>query len=263
MPDCLKNYEGKWITPPRNDAFNIQAQKYRIVKLNDEAQGLDCVFENGTPIRLHYWRFNHVIDMLREANGSYVPIGSSLNPEYNDNIEGSLGKKARDQGYPSAGLRTAPFVCDLIVLCGYAEYGYTINPRTDREVQGIKLRRPSVIVKVIEDPPNKQAKAYARTCYDLRLKLKEIKKDKLNNKLIDGPVKIEIDISSPKYRYTREGNDNIYLGDLDNLIGGIIDELKGVIIRDDSQVRILSAKETNSDQDQTQYLLKVTQIEPS
>ena len=72
-----------------------------------------------------------------------MPIGSSLHPEYTDNIEGSLVSEAIKKGDLSARLRTAPFVCDLIVLCGYTEYRYTTNPRTNRKVQGIRIKKTS------------------------------------------------------------------------------------------------------------------------
>lgn len=153
LPDCLSKLMGKMVTPPRNKAFNIEAQRYLIIKMNEPAQGVDCRFESGTPIRLHYWRFNHVIDMLNKTKTEYIPIGSSYNPEKTYTIEGSLMKEAKEKGYPSAGLRTAPFVCDLIVHCGYAEYGYTKNPKTDRKVQGIR-KTNQLTFKATERVPN-------------------------------------------------------------------------------------------------------------
>ncbi|MHA1972500.1 MAG: hypothetical protein ACTSW1_05895 [Candidatus Hodarchaeales archaeon] len=138
LPDCLSELVGKWVTPPRNEVFNIEAQRYLIIRMNEPAQGVDCRFESGTTIRFHYWRFNHVIDMLNKTKTEYIPLGSSYNPDQKETIEGSLMKEAKEKGYPSAGLRTAPFICDLIVLCGYGEYGYTRNQKTGRKVQGIR-----------------------------------------------------------------------------------------------------------------------------
>jgi len=138
--ECLSKYVGKWITPPRNESFNILAQRYILTIKNDEENYIDLRFESGNPIRLHYWRFNHVVDLIEQTHGEYIPIGSSLNPQHNDNIEGSLFKEAKDNKHRYANLRTAPFICDLIVLCGFAEYGNTVNPRTRRKVQGIRKK---------------------------------------------------------------------------------------------------------------------------
>jgi hypothetical protein len=52
--------------------------------------------------------------------------------------QGAMYSEAAKKGYPYANMRMASFVCDLIVHCGYAEYGYTVNQRTGREVQGIR-----------------------------------------------------------------------------------------------------------------------------
>ena len=139
LHDCLQLYIGKRITSPRKRAFKVKAQSYVLTKRVDEEQYLEIRFESGTPLRLHYWRFNLVIDLITEAKGEYVMIGSRINPQETHTIEGRLVKKAREEERPYANLRTAAFVCDLIVLCGYAEYGYMKNPKTGRRVQGVRL----------------------------------------------------------------------------------------------------------------------------
>ena len=138
LPDCLSAYIGKWITPPRIKAFNTRAQKYKLVKMNESENYLEIKFESGTVLRLHYWRFNKVIDVLTKAGERYVQVGSKIYSESTDTIEGILRREALLMVYPYANLRTAPFVCDLIVLCGIAQYGYTVNPRTLRKVQGVR-----------------------------------------------------------------------------------------------------------------------------
>lgn len=101
---------------------------------------VEIIFESGTSLRVHYWRFNHVIDMLNKAGVNYIPVGTRINPEYTDTIQGSLTHEATRKGYRYANMRMASFVCDFIVLCGYAEYGYTVNLRTGRECQGVRKR---------------------------------------------------------------------------------------------------------------------------
>ena len=256
--ECLKEYEGKWITPPRNEVFNVNAQRYQIIKVNEDSQGVDCKFESGTPIRLHFWRFNHVVDILNAAKGEYVQVGSSLNSEYDDTIEGGLVKKAVEEGYLSAGLRTAPFVCDLIVQCGYAEYGVTVNPRTGRKVQGIRRIKKRITVEVVESPPKNQTEAWRRTSTKFTEKLDEIRKKELKDNLITSPVSVEISIYCHKSRIQRTGSGKYYVGNLDNLVLGIIYELRGRIIQDDSQVMEIVASKIVCEHYETRFEIIVS-----
>jgi hypothetical protein len=111
-------------------------QGFRVREVNEESQQVSIQFESGTLLYLHFWRFNHVIDLLTEKN-DYLKIGSRIDPEKTDSVESSLYWYAVNNELPSARLRTAPFVCDLLVLCGYAEYGYLDGER-GRRVQAIK-----------------------------------------------------------------------------------------------------------------------------
>jgi len=76
--------------------------------------------------------------MLRKAGKQYITVGTRINPEHTDTIQGSLYNEAIKNNYGYANLRIASYVCDMIVLCGYAEYGYTNNTHTGRTVQGIR-----------------------------------------------------------------------------------------------------------------------------
>ena len=46
LSDCLLKYVGTWITPPRNRAFNIEAQRYRLNKMNPNENYLEIQFES-------------------------------------------------------------------------------------------------------------------------------------------------------------------------------------------------------------------------
>lgn len=138
LAECLRKYVSKWITSPRIEAFKTDAQKYLLTKMNENENYLEIKFESGTKLRVHYWRFNHIIDLLDKAKNQYIPVGTRINPEYTDTIQGSLYHEAIKNNHGYANLRIASYVCDMIVLCGYAEYGYTTNQRTGREVQGIR-----------------------------------------------------------------------------------------------------------------------------
>ena len=138
LPTCLKELTGKWIVSPRNEIFRTVAQNYLLTRIDDEAQYVEIRFESGTNLRLHFWRFNLVIDIISEAAGECVMLGSRIEPYDQKTIEGRLFNEASEKGYKYAKLRTAAFVCDLIVLCGYAQYCHMINVKTGRKVQGIK-----------------------------------------------------------------------------------------------------------------------------
>lgn len=135
---CLSNFIGKWITPPRNIEFNVNAQKYKLLKKNNGENYLEIQFESGTKLRVHYWRFNHVIERLIKSGNQYIPVGTKIDQTDNTTIQGSLRHEAIEKGHGYANLRIASYVCDMIVLCGYAEYGYTSNQKTDRKVQGVR-----------------------------------------------------------------------------------------------------------------------------
>jgi Holliday junction resolvase RusA-like endonuclease len=106
--------------------------------------------------------------------------------------------------------------------------------------------------------PNKQRLAHERVVTPLRDKLVRVKNEELGSEVIKGPVSVEFDLFMTKERYLRAGNDNLYIGDLDNLLSGIIDELKGLIISDDSQVmKIVANKNIIEDEADTKYSIKV------
>jgi len=113
-------------------------QGFTIIRVDRHDLKLVISFDSGTELQLHFWRFNLVIDRLIDAKGQYVMIGSRIDPDKADTVESLLYQEAMENGYPGARLRTAAFVCDILVLCGFAEYGYTTNPDTGRTVQAIK-----------------------------------------------------------------------------------------------------------------------------
>lgn len=93
--------------------------------------------------------------------------------------------------------------------------------------------------KIEGDPPNKQGD---KTKPHLKEKLIEVQKNELKSEPIRSAVKISIFLYNNSKRYIREGQDNIYIGDLDNVINGICDNLKKIIIHDDQQINEIYAK---------------------
>jgi hypothetical protein len=138
LPECISKLVGTWVTPPRNESFDSDAQRYLVKKMDDHGLFVEIVFESTTALRVHYWRFNHVIDMLDNAGGEYLVVGTRIDPDDYETVQGSLYHEAMKKNYSYANMRMASFVCDFLVLCGYGEYGYTVNPSSGREVQGIR-----------------------------------------------------------------------------------------------------------------------------
>ena len=109
-------------------------------------------------------------------------------------------------------------------------------------------------IEINGDPPNKQLAAYKRNVTQLHQELSKIQIQELNSEIIKTPVSIEINLYTSKLRYNRIGHDNTYIGDLDNLLSGILDGLQGRIIYDDSQVMEIKAKKNIIDNaEKTRY----------
>lgn len=109
-------------------------------------------------------------------------------------------------------------------------------------------------IEIKGDPPNKQLVAHKRNVTQLHKELSKIKNKELNSEVINTPVSIEINLYTSELRYNRKGHDNTYIGDLDNLLSGILDELQGSIINDDSQVIEIKAKKNIIDiHEKTRY----------
>ncbi len=134
----FKSLEGVTHNSPRNKLITIQSRTYLISHLDTKAKALVIKQYDRHSTRLHYWRFLHVVDMLNNSNGKKIHVESSTHPRYDDTVEGSLQKRARDAPYAASKMRTASFVCDVLVLGGFCEYVSMVNPRSARAVVGIR-----------------------------------------------------------------------------------------------------------------------------
>jgi hypothetical protein len=114
-------------------------QGFTILKMDEENQKIVIKFDSGTRLDLHYWRFNLVHTILKNAKGEYVAIGSRLDPETEDTIESRLYEEAKEKNYSSARLKTAPFLCDLFVFFKIAQDGTIEKLRTLKTVQAIRM----------------------------------------------------------------------------------------------------------------------------
>ena len=123
---------------PRNKLSRMQSLPYFISHVDLEAKALVIRLYDLRNIRLHYWRFLHVVDMLNNSQGRNIQLESSYHPRYDDTVEGSLHKRARDVPYASHRLKTALVVCDVLALGGFCEYVSMVNPRTTQRVIAVR-----------------------------------------------------------------------------------------------------------------------------
>lgn len=127
---------------PRKTIFGTSAQRFEIMKV-DKAKGIvEVEFKKRfTPLRLEFWRFETILDLLEKNRGKWTRLGTRFDSKDPNTIEYKIQTKAK-QIYSNRkiDLKSAPHVCDILVLSGMAEYGKAINPITDRENQAIRLK---------------------------------------------------------------------------------------------------------------------------
>ncbi len=134
----FKSIEGVTHTSPKNKLSRMQTQPYLISHVDTEKKALVIRQYDLHNTYLHYWRFLHVVDMLNNSQGKQIQLESSNYPKYDDTVEVSLHKRARDAPYASHKMKTALIVCDVLELGGFCEYVSMINPHTDCIVVGIR-----------------------------------------------------------------------------------------------------------------------------
>ena len=140
LPQCIAKMVGLHLDSPRRYfSENTIPQGFTILKMDEGGQKVAIRFDSGTRLDLHFWRFNLVYNVLKNANGEYVAIGSKFDPEKEDTIESRLYEEAKEKKYSSNRLKTAPFLCDIFVLCKIAQYGTIKNPKTGRTIQAIRM----------------------------------------------------------------------------------------------------------------------------
>jgi len=137
----LRSNRKRSFESPRGIIFKTKTQQFEIVKV-DEAKGIvEIEFDkNKTPLRLESWRFETALETLFRNRGKWTRLGTRFNSDDPDTIEWQIQKKAKEI-HPNrhVDLKSAPHVCDILVLSGIAEYGRAINPITKRENQAVRI----------------------------------------------------------------------------------------------------------------------------
>ena len=138
--EWLKSNVGRTFSSPRKAAFGGSPYDLMISNVDVQAEEVKIKFigskYDAQP--LHFWMFNRIFQYLREKRDKFVWLGTKLQPPYYpDTVEGKIWKKPYPTGKTS--YKASPHVCDIITLAGLAEYGYAVNPKTRRRVQGVRL----------------------------------------------------------------------------------------------------------------------------
>lgn len=126
---------------PRRTIFNTQTQRFKIIEVNEAKQFIKIEFSKQyTDLRLEFWRFETALEILSKNRGKWTRLGTRIYADDPDTIEWQIQKKAI-QIHPNrhVDLKSAPHICDILALCGIAEYGRAINPRTKRGNQAVRL----------------------------------------------------------------------------------------------------------------------------
>ena len=138
--DWVRGNKQKKIISPREKFFGSKALNFMIEAKSEENVYMKFLPSN-TILKLEYWRFEEAIKFLENKND--VQIGARLKTKKSTSLSSSLEEHlntiAMRKHNRASDTKTAPYVCDLLVLSGIAEYVWTKSD-IGRSVQGIRTR---------------------------------------------------------------------------------------------------------------------------
>ena len=135
----LKQNKGRQFASPRGIIFGRKPQDIILEDIREDIQEIHISFSKRKTLALplHFWMFDRALDYLRLYREKAFPIGAAIRPPYlKDSIEGEIWREPRPHKTP---YRVAPFILDILVLSGFAEYRYVKSLDTGRKVQGVQL----------------------------------------------------------------------------------------------------------------------------
>ena len=144
----LKENEGRIFQSPRR-----RAQNFKIVNIEEKRKRVKIRFlESKYPaLPLTFWMFDRTLQYLNKNKGRFIRLGAKLQPPYGkDTIEGIIWRKPNPEG--KTPYKASSHVCDILALAGIAEYGYAINPSTNRKVQAVRIQKVSKELDVSSFP---------------------------------------------------------------------------------------------------------------
>lgn len=132
----LKKNVGKEFVSPRKGVFGGSPSSIRIVELYKNKIIVDFVSKRTNALPLYYWMFDRAFIFISSNKEKMFMLGAKVQGPF---AEGSIEGEIWMEPYPySSPYKVSPHICDILALAGFAAYGYTINPKTRRRVQGIK-----------------------------------------------------------------------------------------------------------------------------
>jgi hypothetical protein len=155
--DWLKSNTGVLFPSPRRFIFGRNPQNITIEAVREDLKQVQISFSEGKTqaLPLHFWMFERALQYLSDHKKETLPIGAALNPPYiKGSIEGEIWREPRPLKTP---YRVSPFILDILVLAGYAEYKYGSNPNAGRKIQAAqyKIGAPTIIPpKIITPEPD-------------------------------------------------------------------------------------------------------------
>lgn len=142
----VKDNTGKIFSSPRKTIFSSQAQDFKIIEVDEGRERVSIQFmgsqRRGRP--LTFSMFDRALSFIKKKSGDWARLGTGIKPTYDDTIEAQIWKPPPPIGKST--YKTASHICDILVLAHLAEYGYSTNPKTGRQVQA---------VRTLEKPENK------------------------------------------------------------------------------------------------------------
>ena len=141
LKEWLKSNLSQSFESPRGTIFKTKTQRFRIIKVNEPKGIVEIKFSKiGTVLRLEFWRFETALEILERNRDEWTRLGTRIDSDDPNTLEWQIQRRAR-QIHPNRNidLKSAPHVCDILVLTGIAEYGRAINPNTERPNQAVRL----------------------------------------------------------------------------------------------------------------------------
>jgi len=135
----LKQNKGRQYASPRGIIFGSKPQDILIEDIREDLEQVHISFSKRKTLALplHFWMFDRALDYLRFYREKAFPIGAAIRPPYlKGSIEGEIWREPRPHKTP---YRVAPFILDILVLSGFAEYRYVKSLDSGRKVQGVQL----------------------------------------------------------------------------------------------------------------------------
>ncbi len=136
--DWLRLNLDKTFEFPRKNKFKeIAAQDFKIIEVNEEKGVVKIRFMgSGTILPLEFWRFDKALEVI--SKDEWVRLGTRLMADDPSTLEYALQEYAKKHYSRKADTKTAPHICDILVLSGIAQYDYAKNPKTKRKNQAVK-----------------------------------------------------------------------------------------------------------------------------